>query len=66
MNPEYKLYVTGLKLPLYTNYANVLSNCGRKIYAIQYYRKVLEIKPDFHMARGNIGVALLYYSTLAP
>ena len=65
MNPEYKLYVTGLKLPLYTNYANVLSNCGRKIYAIQYYRKVLEIKPDFHMARGNIGVALLYYSTLA-
>lgn len=65
MNPEYKPYVTGLKLPLYTNYANVLSNCGRKIYAIQYYRKVLEIKPDFHMARGNIGVALLYYSTLA-
>jgi len=62
--PRYKPYVTGLKLPLLTNYANVLDCCGRKISAIRYYREALEIKPNFSMATGNIGVALLYYSMI--
>lgn len=63
-DPHYKPYVTGLMLPLLTNYANIMERCGRKISAIRYYRKALEIKPDFNMATGNIGVALLYYSMI--
>lgn len=62
--PRYKPYVTGLKLPLLTNYANALDSCGRKISAIRYYRKALEIRHDFNMAVGNIGVALLHYSMI--
>lgn len=62
--PRYKPYVTGLKLPLLTNYANILDHCGRKISAIRYYRKALEINPNFKMAIGNVGVALLYYSMI--
>ena len=63
-NPHYKPYVTGLMLPLLTNYANIMERCGRKISAIRYYRKALEIKPDFNMATGNIGIALLHYSMI--
>ena len=63
-NPRYKPYVTGLKLPLLTNYANIMERCGRKMSAIRYYRKALEIEPNFIMAVGNIGIALLCYSMI--
>lgn len=63
-NQKYKPYINSLKMPLLTNYANILSNCGRKISAIRCYRQALEINSDFQMATGNIGVALLYYATL--
>lgn len=60
----YRPYVIGLKLPLLTNYANMLSQCGRKVAAIRCYRQALEISPSFKMAIGNIGVALQHYSML--
>lgn len=61
---EFKPYVIGLKLQLYTNYANAMEDCGRKSAAMKFYRKVLEIDPEFGMAEGNIGCALQHYSTL--
>lgn len=65
LNKEiYRPYINGLKLPLLTNYANMLSKCGRKIAAIRCYRQALKINPAFKMALGNIGVALLHYSML--
>lgn len=40
---------------MYTNYANTLSSCGRKIEAIAQYRKAIEVHPSFGMALGNLG-----------
>lgn len=63
-DPIFQPYVLGLQLPLLTNYANALSSIGRKTASIRYYREVLEISPEFSMAKGNIGVELLSYSRL--
>lgn len=63
-NPKIKPYVTGLKLNLYTNYANVLDQCGRKISAIGAYHKVLSINDKFGMALGNLGICYQYYAML--
>ena len=52
------------KLQLYTNYANALEACGRKVAAMKFYRKVLEMNSKFGMAEGNIGRALQHYSAL--
>jgi len=57
-------YIKGLKLALYTNYANSLENIGRKISAIDYYKKALIINPSFGMAIGNIGIAFYHYGAL--
>lgn len=62
--PEYVPYVNGFKLNLYTNYANALENIGRKIAAIEQYKKVLLINPNFGMALGNLGVAYQHYGIL--
>lgn len=64
LKEEFGPYITGLKLQLYTNYANTLRDCGRNVAAMKFYRKVLEINPKFGMAEGNIGRALQYYSVL--
>lgn len=61
---EYEPYVLGLKLQLYTNYANALEACGRKAAAMKFYCKVLEMNSKFGMAEGNIGRALQHYSAL--
>ncbi len=61
---EYEPYITGLKLQLYTNYANTLEACGRKVAAMKFYRRVLEINSAFGMAEGNMGRALQHYSAL--
>lgn len=52
---EYAPYVKGFKRILYTNYANTLSSCGRKIEAIAQYNKAIEVHPSFGMALGNLG-----------
>ena len=64
LKEEFKPYIIGLKLQLYTNYANALEDCGRKAAAMKFYRKVLEINPEFGMAEGNMGRALQHYSAL--
>lgn len=61
---EYKPYVNGFKLNLYTNYGNALDRIGRKIAAIEQYRKVLSINANFGMALGNLGVAYQHYGML--
>lgn len=61
---EYRPYILGLKMPLYTNYANCLDKTGRKIVALEYYNKALSINPDFAMAIGNAGSSYLHYSML--
>lgn len=53
--PEYAPYVKGFKRILYTNYANTLSSCGRKIGAIAQYKKAIEVHPSLGMALGNLG-----------
>lgn len=52
---EYAPYVNSFKCNLYTNYANALSCCGRKIAAIAQYKKALLIRPSFGMTLGNLG-----------
>lgn len=52
---EYAPYVIAFKLILYTNYANTLASCGRKIEAIAQYKKAISINPLFGMALGNLG-----------
>ena len=61
---EYEPYLMGLKLNLYTNYANALDHIGRKIAAIEQYKKVLLINPKFGMALGNLGIAYHHYGML--
>ncbi len=51
----YHPYVLALKEILYTNYANALDCCGRKIAAIEQYKKVLSFNSNFGMALGNLG-----------
>ena len=61
---KYIPYVLDLKETLYTNYANSLDHCGRKIAAIEQYKKVLSIHKDFGMALGNLGRVYQHYGTL--
>lgn len=61
---KYRPYVLGLKQVLYTNYANLLDHCGRKIAAIEQYKKVISINKDFGMANGNLGKAYQHYGML--
>lgn len=60
----YRPYVLGLKEILYTNYANALDHCGRKIAAIEQYKKVLSFHNDFGMALGNLGRVYQHYGML--
>lgn len=53
--PQYSPYVITQKLTLYTNYANALDMCGRKIVAISYLKKALSLYENFGMALGNLG-----------
>lgn len=61
---EYNPYIVELRLKVYTNYANALEVCGRKVAAMKYYRNVLNIDPSFAMTEGNIGRVLQHYSAL--
>lgn len=61
---EYKPHIIGLKTNLYTNYANTLDRCGRKIAAIEQYKKVLSINNNFGMALGNLGRTYQQYAVL--
>lgn len=61
---KYRPYVLELKQVLYTNYANLLDRCGRKIAAIEQYKKVISINRDFGMANGNLGRAYQHYGML--
>ena len=57
-------YILGLMQVLYTNYANLLDRCGRKIAAIEQYKKAISINKDFGMANGNLGQAYQHYAML--
>lgn len=61
---KYLPYIVGFKRILYTNYANVLDCCGRKIAAIEQYKKVLSFHSDFGMALGNLGLVYQHYGIL--
>ena len=60
----YRPYVLALKEILYTNYANALDYCGRKIAAIEQYKKVLSFNSNFGMALGNLGQVYQHYAVL--
>lgn len=60
----YEPYILGFKEILYTNYANALDECGRKIAAIDYLKKVLAINDSFGMVLGNLGRAYQHYADL--
>lgn len=61
---EYAPYVNGFMRILYTNYANTLSSCGRKIEAIAQYKKAISIHHSFGMAIGNLGRVYQDYGIL--
>jgi hypothetical protein len=61
---EQQPYVNGIKVNLYTNYANVLSNIGRVSMAINYYRLALAMLPQYGMAEGNLGIAYICYGNI--
>lgn len=46
---------------IYTNLGNCLDYIGRFVEAIWYYDKALAIDPNFGMAMGNKGIALISY-----
>lgn len=46
----------------YTNLGNLFSESGRIIYAIEAWKKALEIHNDFGMAQGNLGMGLITYA----
>ena len=60
----YKPYVDAFRAILYTNYGNLLDRCGRKIAAIEQYKKALAINKNFGMAIGNLGMAYRHYGML--
>lgn len=60
----YGPYVKTFKCVLYTNYGNVLYSCGKIISAIEQYKKVLIINPNFGMAMGNLGKTYREYAML--
>lgn len=45
-----------------TNLANLLSNVGRFVEAVEYWDRALAIIPSFPMARGNRGYGLVHYA----
>lgn len=57
-------YIKGFKLSLYTNYGNALSRCGRRIAAIQQYKRAISLNKDFGMALGNLGIAYKHYAMM--
>lgn len=61
---KYEPYILGFKRLLYTNYANVLDRCGRKITAVENYKKALSIDSNFGMALGNLGRVYQHYGML--
>jgi len=61
---KYSPYIISLKEILYTNYANALDHCGRKITAIEQYKKALSFHNDFGMALGNLGRVYQHYGML--
>jgi hypothetical protein len=61
---KYFPYVNALKINLYTNYGNTLDHCGRKIAAIEQYKKALSIRDKFGMALGNLGIAYTHYGMI--
>tara|TARA_R110002051_G_scaffold269600_1_gene329786 strand:+ start:1940 stop:3481 length:1542 start_codon:yes stop_codon:yes gene_type:complete len=44
-----------------TNLANQLNTAGRFVEALEYWTRALDLVPDFWMAQGNRGIALLTY-----
>lgn len=62
--PEFAPYVLTRKLTLYTNYANVLDLCGRKIMAVECLKKALELHNSFGMGLGNLGRIYQSYAEL--
>ena len=61
---EYKPFIRSFKAVLFTNYANALDNCGRKIAAIEQYKNALYSLPQFGMALGNLGRVYTDYGIL--
>ncbi len=47
---------------IHTNLGNSLSHIGRFVEAIEHYDRALRINPNFAMARGNRGYALVHYA----
>lgn len=58
---DINVFINPLLCSLYTNYANILDDCGRKQLAIQMYNESIRINPKFSMASGNLAISLERY-----
>jgi len=52
-----------LRCNIYTNLGNHFSHVGRFVEALESWRKVFDIDPDFPMALGNIGMGMYRYAS---
>ena len=58
---------SGILTQAYLNLGNIFSRVGRKVEAIPYWNKSLQLIPDYGMPLGNRGIGLMAYaSTIQP
>lgn len=61
---EYPIRDTLSASRIWTNIGNCFDELGRVIDALECYEEALKKKPNYGMALGNKGMALLYYASL--
>lgn len=55
-------YSVNIGIQAFTNLGNMFSSSGRVVFAIEAWKKALQIIPDFGMAGGNLAHGLLHYA----
>lgn len=60
-NPAFAELLKGRRCQILTNLGNQLNTAGRFVEALDYWTRALELMPQFWMAQGNRGLALLTY-----
>ena len=53
-----------ISIKVYTNLGNLFDEVNRRNEGIEYYKKALDIYPNFAMANGNLGMAIFLYSRI--
>lgn len=60
-NPAFSQLLKERRCQILTNLGNQLNSAGRFVEALEYWTRALALVPQFWMAQGNRGIALLTY-----